>query len=64
LKWNLVWLFTMMSYRSILSFVVIDQYLSYGPLDLEKFQWFAVSIHIYRDCTYCYIWYTIYYKNI
>jgi hypothetical protein len=28
LKWNLVWLFTMMSYRSSLSFVVIDQYLT------------------------------------
>jgi hypothetical protein len=27
-KWNLIWLFTMMSYRSSLSFVVIDQYLN------------------------------------
>jgi hypothetical protein len=38
LKWNLVWLFTIMSYRSILSFVVIDQYLTeLWPLDLECF---------------------------
>jgi hypothetical protein len=28
LKWNLVWLFTIMSYRSSLSFVVIDLYLT------------------------------------
>jgi hypothetical protein len=28
IKWNLVWLFTIMSYRSSLSFVVIDQYLT------------------------------------
>jgi predicted transcriptional regulator len=28
LKWNLVWLFTIMSYRSILVFVIIDKYLT------------------------------------
>jgi hypothetical protein len=28
MKWNLVWLFTIMSYRSSLSFVIIDQYLT------------------------------------
>jgi hypothetical protein len=28
LRWNLVWLFTIMSYRSSLSFIVIDQYLT------------------------------------
>jgi small basic protein len=28
LKWNWVWLFTMMSYRSSLSFVVIDRYVT------------------------------------
>jgi hypothetical protein len=34
LKWNLVWLFTIMSYRSSLSFVIIDQYLTkLWPLD-------------------------------
>ena len=47
MKWNLVWLFTMMSYRSSLSFVVIDQYLpELWPLDLE-FSWkFLFSGHI------------------
>jgi hypothetical protein len=39
MKWNLVWLFPMMSYRSSLSFIVIDQYLpELSPLDLE-FSW-------------------------
>jgi hypothetical protein len=28
MKWNLVWLFTIMSYRSSLSFVIIDQILT------------------------------------
>ena len=47
MKWNLVRLFTMMSYRSSLSFVVIDQYLpELSPLDLE-FSWkFLFSGHI------------------
>jgi hypothetical protein len=47
MKWNLVWLFTMISYRSSLSFVVFDQYLpELSPLDLE-FSWkFPFSGHI------------------
>jgi hypothetical protein len=36
LKWNLVWYFTAMSYRSSLSFVIIDQYLTESwPLDSD-----------------------------
>ena len=43
LKWNLVWLFTMMSYRSSLSFVVIDQYLTeLWALGLRIFMKFSV----------------------
>jgi hypothetical protein len=43
LKWNLVWLFTILSYRSSLSFVIIDLYLSeLWALGLRIFMKFSV----------------------
>jgi hypothetical protein len=50
LKWNLVWLFTIMSYRSSLSYIIIDQYLSelwFGIAPDLKFSWTFLSFRTF-----------------